>query len=506
MKKSNTLIVWGILVVVVLMILLMREQDEPLMVPLLSQQEALSLIESGEVTSYDIQNGTISLTVDDAGDFPVIPDANAAVSQELADAEIPYVATAPSQDFQQPDEPDNSSFWLYLLLPIIAIVAIIYFLRKFGGGGNSMSTVIELRKTKAREIGDADKAKFTDVGGNLDAVEMLEDVVDFLKNPQRWKSVNARLPRGILLVGPPGTGKTLLARAVAGETNSAFFYTSAAEFVEMFVGVGAARVRDTFEMAAKEQPAIVFIDEIDAIGRRRGSAVGTMHEEREQTLNQLLVLMDGLEKHDRLVVMAATNRPDVLDPALMRSGRFDRMLKLDAPKEAERVEILKVHARDKPLSLDVSLERLAALTDGFTGADLETLINDATLAAVRRNREDQQSTVEMSMADFELALQNMKSANRQFDRLDSILVESVTQFAEPTGRAVVRASLISGAVFEGDVAWMNAMHVKLRQADGTEVVLAKETIEHLTAIDGTEMTARNDFVPDQWAAKTIDAG
>ncbi len=209
--------------------------------------------------------------------------------------------------------------------------------------GGSVNSIFELRKTKAWPIDHADKAHFADIGGNRQAVELLADIVDFLRAPRRWTAAGLRIPRGILVVGPPGTGKTLLARAVAGETNSAFLYTSAAEFVEMFVGVGSARVRDTFQKAVAQQPAVIFIDELDAIGRRRGSGTGTIHEEREQTLNQLLVLMDGMERHKNLVVMAATNRPDVLDPALLRSGRFDRVLRLKPPTSNERLEILKVH-------------------------------------------------------------------------------------------------------------------------------------------------------------------
>ena len=212
-----------------------------------------------------------------------------------------------------------------------------------------MQNIFDLRKSKARSIDNSDKAQFADIGGNQQAVELLGDIVDFLRSPEKWTSSGLRIPRGILVIGPPGTGKTLLARAVAGETNAAFLYTSATEFVEMFVGVGAARVRDTFEKALAEQPAVIFIDELDAVGRRRGSGIGTMHEEREQTLNQLLVSLDGIEQNKRLVVIAATNRPDVLDAALLRPGRFDRTLRLSLPGEQERLDILKIHTRTKPL-------------------------------------------------------------------------------------------------------------------------------------------------------------
>jgi ATP-dependent metalloprotease FtsH len=390
---------------------------------------------------------------------------------------------------------------------VVAMLAFLYFRKKVIGG--QMSNLLEFRKTKSRPVEERDKARFADVGGHRKAIETLADIVDFLRAPKPWAAAGTRLPRGVLLVGPPGTGKTLLARAVAGETQAAFFYASAAEFVEMFVGVGAARVRDTFEKAAARQPAVIFIDELDAIGRRRGSGLGTIHEEREQTLNQLLVLMDGLERHERLVVMAATNRPDVLDPALLRSGRFDRVLRLEPPTLTERVDILKIHTRNKPLDAGVSLERVAAQTEGFTGADLEALTNDAALLAVHRSRNDAaggRGSLYLTIDDFHQALEAMTKSNRRFNRLDSLMVESVSQFAEPTGRVFARVTLTTGADVEGELLWMNAAHIKLRAADGSEVIVAKDLAERIVPLKSVEPVPQGDFLPDRWAGRNLDVG
>ena len=230
------------------------------------------------------------------------------------------------------------------------------------------------------------KVNFSNVAGLVEEKEELEEVVDFLKNPQKYTSVGARIPKGLLLVGPPGTGKTLLAKAVAGEAGVPFFSISGSDFVEMFVGVGASRVRDLFEEAKKNSPCIVFIDEIDAVARRRGTGMGGGHDEREQTLNQLLVEMDGFGVNEGIIVMAATNRVDILDPAILRPGRFDRKVAVGRPDVKGREEILKVHSKEKPLSEDVDLHRVAQTTSGFTGADLENLMNEAAIISARENR------------------------------------------------------------------------------------------------------------------------
>lgn len=282
-------------------------------------------------------------------------------------------------------------FWFASLAPIlIPLVFLLFFLwfisRSVKGAGVQAFT---FGQSKARMISPDDKAQrvtFKDVAGAKEAKEELKEIVDFLKNPKKFLDIGARIPKGILLMGSPGTGKTLLARAVAGEAGVAFFSISGSEFVEMFVGVGASRVRDLFDMAKKAAPAIIFVDEIDAVGRIRGTGVGGGNDEREQTLNQILVEMDGFEPNEKVIVMAATNRPDVLDPALLRPGRFDRRVTLDLPDRKDREEILLIHARRKPFAEDVNLELIAERTPGFSGADLYSLMNEAAILAARENR------------------------------------------------------------------------------------------------------------------------
>jgi cell division protease FtsH len=288
------------------------------------------------------------------------------------------------------NEPQSNggSTWLLLatnILPVIIIAAILILMfRSAQGQGNQ---ALSFGKSRARLYGnEKDRMTFKDVAGNLEAKQDLEEVVEFLKYPKKFEGVGAKIPKGVLLVGPPGTGKTLLARAVAGEANAPFFSISGSEFVEMFVGVGASRVRDLFNKAKKNAPCIIFIDEIDAVGRRRGSGMGGGHDEREQTLNQILVEMDGFEQGQNVIVLAATNRSDVLDPALLRPGRFDRRVNIDLPDRQDRKKILQVHFAEKPISKDVDLEALAAKTAGSSGADLANIANEAAILAARHNR------------------------------------------------------------------------------------------------------------------------
>lgn len=392
---------------------------------------------------------------------------------------------------------------LTVLLPLVLLVgALVYFVRRQQAGGGA-GNILQLRNNPARKVGPGvEKTRFADVGGAVEAKERLADVVDFLKQPRRWTDAGARPPRGVLLEGPPGSGKTLLARAVAGEAGVPVFVASGSEFVEMFVGVGAARIRDLFAQARKAAPAVVFIDELDAIGRRRGAGVGTGHDEREHTLNQLLVCMDGFEPNDRVVVLAATNRADVLDRALLRPGRFDARVALPDPTAAERVDILRIHTRGKKLAADVSLDALAQVTPGYTGAALEHLANEATLAAVRRARKDGVAAV-VARADFEAVLAAPVESARGFDKLDAVLLESASQLARPTGRTALRVELTDGTVLEGGLVWADAAFLKLEHADTTRIV-PKVQIRTVQALAGTDAAVLADLVGDRWARANPD--
>lgn len=384
--------------------------------------------------------------------------------------------------------------------PLVLIVALfIVFMRKFGGGAQGFLT---MRKTTAR-VAAVPTTTFASVGGASEAKDRLLEVVDFIKHPRRWEASGARLPTGVLLEGAPGTGKTLLARAVAGEAKIPFFEVSASEFVELFVGVGAARVRDLFEEAAKKAPAIVFIDEIDAVGRRRGANSASMgHQEREQTLNQLLVSLDGFQKAKRVVVIAATNRADILDEALLRPGRFDVRLKLPPLSAEGRTEILAIHTKGKPLASTVDLAALGRETDGFSGAELEHLANEAVLVALRRTPESGAAVV-VEPADFAAALKKRRSGDPRFDRLDAALIESVSQIAQPTKRVTLRATLDGGDTTEGDLVWVDSHFLKLRVRGGASVVIAKHRVLTLQALNDTA-SAAEDLAHDRWALATPD--
>ena len=291
----------------------------------------------------------------------------------------------------------EASSWLAVLVDVVPIVilagvTIWIFTRQLGGGSKS----IDFGKSRAKLVEES-RATFKDVAGLTEEKEEVQELIDFLKNPKKFTSMGARIPKGVLLVGPPGTGKTLLARAVAGEAKVPFYYISGSDFVELFVGIGASRVRDMFKQAKMNAPCLIFIDEIDAVGRQRGTGLGGGHDEREQTLNQLLTEMDGFGANEGIIIIAATNRPDVLDPALLRPGRFDRQVTVSLPDKNARIEILKVHAKNKILAKNITLEYLAKRTPGFSGADLENLLNEAALLAVRRNKK------EITMAEIDEA-------------------------------------------------------------------------------------------------------
>ena len=390
-KKTirNLIIYLGIpilLIIIVSIFFSMKPQDEK------PTSEIIYLFKDNKVKEYTLDFGT--------GDLKITKTDNKTVEIKVASVSLfleaidPYVenynktAETPMK-FNWKQATDNS-FWLSLLPEVVLIVLFVlvwlYFMRRlsngFGDAGKSMS----FGKAKIKSVQDEKrKTTFADVAGADEEKEELREIVEFLKDPKKYNELGARIPKGVLLVGPPGTGKTLLARAVAGEAGVQFFSISGSDFVEMFVGVGASRVRDLFDQAKKSSPCIIFIDEIDAVGRQRGAGLGGGHDEREQTLNQLLVEMDGFGANEGVIMIAATNRPDILDPALMRPGRFDRQVIVGRPDIKGREEILKVHAKGKPLAPDVELKTIAKSTAGFTGADLENLLNEAALLAARKD-------------------------------------------------------------------------------------------------------------------------
>ncbi len=385
-KTRNLLLYIGIPVVVILLVaLLFSNQPRGETV---TTSKMVGYFQNGKVADYVINYGTgaIKITLNDS--------KKTVVSGTLADPEEfradikPYVSRNKNMTYDLIRRQDNSllmSIVPYIIMAGLLVLFWFFIIRRMGGGlgGKEMN----FGKAKIKNTNDEKrKTTFDDVAGADEEKEELEEIVEFLKTPQKFNTLGARIPKGVLLVGPPGTGKTLLARAVAGEAGVPFFSISGSDFVEMFVGVGASRVRDLFDQAKKNSPCIVFIDEIDAVGRQRGAGLGGGHDEREQTLNQLLVEMDGFGANEGVIMIAATNRPDILDPALMRPGRFDRQVIVSYPDINGREAILKVHARKKPLAPDVSLRTIAKTTAGFTGADLENLLNEAALLAARADK------------------------------------------------------------------------------------------------------------------------
>jgi len=355
----------------------------------LTTGELLTAIKNSEVTEITVMpksSESVYYIIGKLNDYKKNETFEAKVVEADIDNITSYAKNKGIKEYKTESDPGSSTLVYVLInvLPLVVLVAVTYIL--FSKLANSNKGSMDFGKSRAKLSDDKHQAKFSDVAGLKEEKEEVKELIDFLKNPKKFQKLGARIPKGVLLVGPPGTGKTLLARAVAGEANVPFFYISGSDFVELFVGVGASRVREMFKDAKRSAPCLIFIDEIDAVGRERGTGLGGGHDEREQTLNQLLTEMDGFGENEGIIIMAATNRPDVLDPALLRPGRFDRQVTVSLPDAGEREEILKVHARNKILAPDVNVKNLSLRTPGFSGADLENLLNEAALLAVRRNK------------------------------------------------------------------------------------------------------------------------
>jgi len=404
-----------------------RSGDEPKQLTLNELQSELSHKNVGAVTLYNTSN-SIQGDLRSGGRF------QAAFPREYSDELTQQLLDAGAEVTGNNEDASLFETFLTDLLPTLLIVGVfIWFVSQMQGGGRNRFGKASARKAAKNRT----DVTFADVAGADEAVEELQEIKEFLQNPSRFQALGAKIPRGVLLFGPPGTGKTLLARAVAGEAGVPFLTISGSDFVEMFVGVGAARVRDLFRQAREMAPAIVFVDEIDAVGRHRGAGVGGGHDEREQTLNQLLVEMDGFEADSGVILMAATNRPDILDPALLRPGRFDRQVVVDAPDKRGREAILRVHAKNKPLAPDVSLSVLARRTPGFTGADLANVVNEGALLAGRRHGDI------ITGGDLNEAVERVMAGPQRKSRVMSPAEQRVTAYHEG-GHALVAHALPGG--------------------------------------------------------------
>ena len=351
----------------------------------ISVAKLVSQINADQVKNITVIGSKLDITLKDDSTVTTHKEVNEPLSDMLKNYGVSSEKIA-AVDITVKDESGESAWWMTLLpylLPLVIIIAVVWFMMRQVQGVNNRA--MSFGQSGAKMATQNNKVNFGDVAGAQEAKEDLKEIVDFLRNPQKFTDVGAKIPRGVLLLGAPGTGKTLLARAVAGEAKVPFFHISGSEFVEMFVGVGASRVRDLFKRAKKAAPCLIFIDEIDAVGRQRGAGLGGSHDEREQTLNQILVEMDGFDNQTNIIVIAATNRPDVLDPALLRPGRFDRQVVIDLPDIKDREEILKIHAKNKPLDGDTNLKMVAQRTPGFSGADLANLLNEAAIVAAKKN-------------------------------------------------------------------------------------------------------------------------
>jgi len=393
--------------------------------------KVISDAKADRVEKIEVKGDSLHVTLLDQTEYKSRKEDGASIFTILRDNDVD-----PTKLAIEVKEPSKFGDWLGLLLnflPVLIFIGLILFMMRQAQGSNSQA--MSFGKSRARMFtANKPSVTFMDVAGVDEAKEELQEVVEFLKYPEKFIALGARIPRGVLLVGPPGTGKTLLARAVAGEAGVPFFSISGSEFVEMFVGVGASRVRDLFDQAKRNSPCIVFVDEIDAVGRQRGAGLGGSHDEREQTLNQILVEMDGFDTNTNVIVIAATNRPDILDPALLRPGRFDRQVVIDAPDVKGRIAILEVHTKGKPLDKDVALDNLAKRTPGFSGADLANLVNEAAIMAARQNKK------RVGMPEFEEAIDRVMMGPERKSRVRSQRENEMVAYHE-AGHALVAYKL-----------------------------------------------------------------
>ena len=398
-------------------------------------------IKQGKVAAIETKENRLEITYKDGTQGKSNKEAASTLVQQLLDLGVTQQQLSTANIKLKISPP---SAWPSVLtalgyaLPLLILVGAFFFIFRQAQGSNN--SAMSFGKSRARMFsGNHTTVTFADVAGIDESKEELQEVVEFLREPQKFIALGARIPKGVLLVGPPGTGKTLLAKAVSGEAGVPFFSISGSEFVEMFVGVGASRVRDLFDQAKRHSPCIIFVDEIDAVGRQRGAGLGGSHDEREQTLNQMLVEMDGFDTDTNIIIMAATNRPDILDPALLRPGRFDRRVVLDRPDVRGREAILKVHVKGKPLSPEVNLGVLARATPGFVGADIENLVNEAAILAARRNKKS------ITQAEFEEAIERVIAGPERKSRLINSEEKRVVAYHE-AGHAVVMNALAEAEI------------------------------------------------------------
>ena len=435
--NKNAQRLWIVLGVVVLLMFIVIF-GQPNNVPRsnrITLDQLASRIESGDVQAIAVRGGSdVLITLDNGTALYYYKDPQTDLLGALQSVYGLTPAQLSAFEFAEVQGDNTSSLMLQLMIGIIPTIIIVWLLwRMMRSVRTGQDQAMSFGRSRARVVRDVERPQvtFSDVAGAEEAKQELAEVVEFLKEPEKFIRLGARIPKGVLMVGPPGTGKTLMARAVAGEAGVPFFSISGSEFVEMFVGVGASRVRDLFERAKAEAPAIVFVDEIDAVGRHRGAGLGGGHDEREQTLNQILVEMDGFETGTNVIIIAATNRPDILDPALLRPGRFDRKVIMDNPDVKGRIEILKVHSKGKPLAADVDLEVIARITPGFSGADLENLINESAILAARRNKKS------IGMSEIQEAMERVVMGPERKTRVMSDLEKRKVAYHE-AGHAVVQ--------------------------------------------------------------------